>query len=123
MPASASMPRPFTAAGVSSSGWLKCVLIQSGWNVRSMLVSSGVIRSGRWHGTRLPIRMISRCGMARSRVRMASSRRSLSSSGSPPDMITSRISVCSSRSQALSNCDIGIFSGSPTFRRRVQKRQ
>ncbi len=62
--------------------------------------------------------------MARSRVRMASSRRSLSSSGSPPDMITSRISVCSSRySEGLSNWDIGIFSGSPTLRRRVQNRQ
>ena len=45
---------------------------------------------------------------------MASSRRSLRSSGSPPDMMTSRISVCSSRYwNADSNCDIGIFSGSP----------
>ena len=54
---------PSPPPGVSSSGWLKCVLIQSGWYLLSISHSSGVIRSGRWHGTRLPIRMISRCGI------------------------------------------------------------
>ena len=47
MPASASMPSAFTAAGVSSSGWLKWVLMKSGWNLLSVAQSSVVIRSGR----------------------------------------------------------------------------
>ena len=92
--------------------------------MRSVAQSSGVIRSGKWQGTRLPIRMISICWIDRSRLRMASSRRSESIRGSPPDMMTSRISGWASRYwKADSNWDIGIFSGSPTFRRRVQKRQ
>src|SRR3989304_376656 len=70
------------------------------------------------------MRMRARGWTGRSRLRIWSSRRSDRSNGSPPDKITSRISECSARYwNALSNWDIGIFSGSPTLRRRVQNRQ
>src|SRR5205823_828799 len=82
------------------------------------------MRSGKCDVMRLPIRMISTCGIARSRWKMYSSRRSLSIIGSPPDMITSRTSGCAAMySNADSYWLSGIFSGSPTFRRRVQNRQ
>jgi hypothetical protein len=102
------------AAGVSSSGWLKWTLTYTGWWRFTMSHSSGVIRSGRWLGIRVWIRMISMCGMARSVERKNSMRRSLSMNGSPPDRTTSRTSVCSRRySNAASNWLSGIFSGSP----------
>ena len=41
MPASASRPRAATAAGVSSSGWLKCVLMKSGWYCLSIVAELG----------------------------------------------------------------------------------
>src|SRR6266545_109155 len=56
IPASASMPSAVTAAGVSSSGWLKCVLMYSGWYLLRIAHSSGVTRSGRWQGIRLQMR-------------------------------------------------------------------
>ena len=55
---------------------------------------------------------------------MCSSRRSLSLIGSPPQRTTSRTSGCARMyANAESYWLSGIFSGSPTLRRRVQKRQ
>ena len=83
-------PRPASAR----SGWLKCVFMKIGWYFCTISQNSGVMRSGRCDVMRLPSRMISTCGIARSRWKMYSSRRSLSIIGSPPDRMTSRISVC-----------------------------
>jgi hypothetical protein len=41
------------------------MFIHSGWYFSSMLVSSGVTRMGIKTGTRLPMRMISICGISR----------------------------------------------------------
>jgi len=49
-------------------------------------------------GDTAPIRSTSRWGIARSRLQISSMRRSDNSRGSPPDMITSRISGCASSS-------------------------
>ena len=95
-----------------------------GWYFFTISQNSGVMRAGRCDVMRLPRRMISTCGISRSFWKMYSSRRSESIIGSPPDMMTSRISGCSRMySNAESYWLSGIFSGSPTLRRRVQKRQ
>src|SRR5512140_3797915 len=89
-----------------------------------MSQNSGVIRSGKCDVMRLPILMISMWGISRSFCRMYSMRRSDSIIGSPPERMMSRISVCSRMyANAESYWLSGIFSGSPTFLRRVQKRQ
>ena len=70
---------------------MKCRLIHSGWCLRSIRHSSGVIRCGSTAGILVPMRTNSTCGICRSRVRIQSSRSSLRASGSPPEMSTSRI--------------------------------
>ena len=79
------------ASFVTSRGWLKCVLIQMGPYFSRTAQSSGVMRCGSVTGTREPKRMISRCGISRRRFRSSSMRVVENVSGSPPEMITSRI--------------------------------
>ena len=89
-----------------------------------MATSFSVTRCGRTHGTRVPMRMISMCGTARTALTIASSLRSLSISGSPPEMTTSRSSEWFRMYSRPSSMYRGwIFDGSPTFLLRVQKRQ
>ena len=95
MPASASRSIASRAFGCwTSKGWLKWVLSQMGWYFRSMFTSSGVMRCGSTTGMRVPMRMISTCGIARRFLMTYSSRRSGTASGSPPEIRTSRISGC-----------------------------
>ena len=91
MPASARRSTAALLSAVNSLGWLKWVFSHRGWCFFKMLTNSGVMREGSTTGTRLPMRMISTCGMARSSPRIHSRRWSDSSSGSPPDSSTSRI--------------------------------
>ena len=93
-PASASKASAVRVAGVSSSGWLKCTLTNTGWNFLIVSQSAGVIRSGRCEGIRVWIRTISTWEIARSLPRKYSTRRSESIRGSPPESATSRTSVC-----------------------------
>ncbi len=93
MPASASMAQARWLSAVISLGWLKWVLRYSGWYFLSIAHSSGVMRCGQTTGMREPMRMISTWSMARTRSMMASSCSSLSTSGSPPLMSTSRTSL------------------------------
>ena len=59
MPASASRSQAARASGVSSLGWLKWVLTNSGWYRFSIAHSSSSMRMGSTTGTRVPMRMIS----------------------------------------------------------------
>ena len=68
MPASASRVQAWNDSGVHSSGWRKWRLIQSGWCLRSIRHSSGVIRCGSTAGIFVPIRRNSTCGISRNRV-------------------------------------------------------
>ncbi len=110
---------------MNSFGWLKCVLKYSGWYLRSISTSSGVMRCGQTTGMREPMRMISTWSMARTRAMISSSCSSASTSGSPPLMSTSRTSVA--RSMYLMALSISAWatmsSLPPTSRRRVQWRQ
>src|SRR6476660_2461231 len=66
MPARVSLSTARDSSGVISLGWLKWRFIHSGWYFASMSHSSSSIRCGRNTGTRVPMRMISMCGMSRS---------------------------------------------------------
>ena len=91
MPASASRRQARTASGVHSSGWVKWMLSHSGWCLRSILTSAGVMRWGITTGTLVPMRTNCTWGIERSSPSSQSSLSSERVSGSPPDSSTSRI--------------------------------
>ena len=66
------------------------MLIHNGWYFRSTRTRSRVIRCGSTAGILVPIRTNSMCGIDRKRPRIQSSLSSLSASGSPPEISTSR---------------------------------
>ena len=125
MPASASLRQASRASAVISFGWLKCVLTYRGWYFLSMFTRSSVMRMGMTTGVRVPMRMISRWGISRRRLMMLSSFASERVRGSPPEMMTSRMTgVFRMYSMAFSMFSSFIAaSSSPTRRRRVQWRQ
>ena len=92
IPASARRPQASWACGVSSAGWLKCVLTYSGWYLRSIATNSSVTRMGSTTGTRVPIRTMSTDGTDRRAERTCSRCFVLMVNGSPPETITSRTS-------------------------------
>ena len=125
MPARDSLSTARLTSGVISFGWLKWRFIHSGWYFASMSHSSSSTRCGRNTGTRVPIRMISMCGMSRSPRMTDSSSFGARVSPSPPEIRTSRTwgvrrrySSCASWSRRLK-----FWVGSPTIRDRVQYRQ
>ncbi len=122
MPARARRSQAAAASGVSSFGWLKCVFSQIGWWRWSISQSSGVTRIGSVTGRRVPNRMISTWGIARSRSISHPSRSSEKTSGSPPVSSTSRIAgVARIHASAVSSSRRAMVqSSSPTMRLRRQ---
>jgi len=90
IPASASRLHAWLTSKVSSSGWAKWMLIQSGWWRFRVWHSVDVIRWGSTTGTFVPIRISSTWGIARNLESSHSRASSGSVSGSPPESRTSR---------------------------------
>ena len=105
-----------------SLGWLTWMFIHSGWYFCEHVAEFRGDALGMKTGTRLPMRMISMCGISRRRRSSSSSSLGARVSGSPPESSTSRTwGVCLRYSICISNSlREKVALGSPTMRERVQ---
>src|SRR5262249_45269344 len=122
MPWSTSISQAARASAVISLGWLKCVTTYRGAKQRRSRASPSSIRIGRHTGTRVPMRIISTCGISAMLASSSSNLASDNSRGSPPDTSTSRISGWDRMYSIAERSSVRLSSTSPplVMRRRGQ---